>query len=718
MCLAFKTPKCEDVGLWHNAWPNLLIDESAPPLALFRWIEEGGLVEAHNAFFEMSIWNNIMVPRFDWPEIPFRQWRCSAAKACNMNLPRALGKAGAALGLPIQKNEEGRRIMLKLSKPRKPLKAEKEWMLHHGQNWKDVILWHESNEDVETMHQYCKDDVLSEQCLSESLPDLSEQELRYWRIDQKMNLRGIRFDRKMAEAALKLAAEHRAKLNEELYDLCGIDAGTKRQQILHFLQHDERLHEIQSTGGDVLEWHLKNTPNISDRAKRIMEITKQVNKTSIRKYQAILDKTDEDGFARDFQMYAGANTHRWTAKGIQVHNLPRGFSENMEEVCEDIKDGDLKWLSAMYGDPLETLSKAIRGSIIPAEGKEFFIADYSSIEARVVLWLAGATKALDVFRSGKDIYCDMATGIYGYEVNKDDHPKERQFGKQAVLGLGFGMGFIKFLITCRRYNISFSKQDVLKILGPENYKKYTLWVKKKLLLSSEYRAEADRNGKLQASRYISSLKDAREDPKAVVHELALMKYTVDVYRDRYPEVPELWKELATAAISAVQWLEQARNLESTKFDSKFVCADGKLSYEMAGDFLHCVLPSGRPIPYYKPSVSMTKSPWGEYVPHLSYMSTDTFTKKWVRIGTYGGKLTENAVQATSREITAKAVENCWDRRDIYLPVMTVHDELVSEAKIGTGDLKEFEALMVKDMSWTEGCPVEAGAERYERYRKA
>lgn len=717
MCLAFKTPKCKDVGLWHNAWPNLLIDESAPPLALFRWIEEGGLVEAHNAFFEMSIWNNIMVPRFGWPKIPFRQWRCSAAKACNMNLPRALGNAGAALGLPIQKDEEGRRIMLKLSKPRNPTKAEKE----RFPDWKDLIFWHESNEDVETMHRYCKDDVRSEECLSESLPDLSKQELRYWQIDQKMNLRGIRFDREMAETALKLAAEHRVKLNAELHYLCGIDAGTKRAQILKFLHDEEGLHEIQSTGADVVKWHLDKT-KMSGRAKRILEITSQVNKTSIRKYQAILDKTDEEGFARDFQMYAGANTHRWTAKGIQVHNLPRGFSDNMEAVCEDIKDGDLKWLSALYGDPLETLSKAIRGSIIPADGNEFFIADYSSIEARVVLWLAGATKALDVFRSGQDIYCDMATGIYGYEVNEKDHPRERQFGKQSILGLGFCMGFMTFLLTCRRYNIRFSVEDVLKILGREDYEKYTLWVKKKLKLIDYHDMsvdpQTDRAAKADAARYIYRLKEAREEPKEVVHELALMKYTVDVYRSRYPEVPALWRDLEGAAISAVQFLEQARNLESARFDSKFPCADGKLSYEMAGEFLHCNLPSGRPIPYYGPSVSHAKTSWGELRPHLSYMSVDGFTRKWTRTGTYGGKLTENAVQATSREITAKAVENCWKRKDTYLPVMTVHDELIAELKKGSGSKEEFEAIMAENMPWARGCPVEAGADRYERYRKA
>lgn len=322
---------------------------------------------------------------------------------------------------------------------------------------------------------------------------------------------------------------------------------------------------------------------------------------------------------------------------------------------------------------------------------------------------------MEVFRQGKDIYSDMATGIYGYEVNKDDHPEERQFGKQAILGLGFSMGFLKFLLTCRRYNIHFSVQDVLKIMGREQYEKYTSWVKNKLRLEATVIMDKtlERWAKAEAARYVHILKEAREDPRKVVHELALMKYTVDVYRSRYPEVPQLWKEFEEAAISVVQdpWVDGKPWAREVK------CSEGKIKYKVEGDFLHCVLPSGRPIPYYDPKVSMTKTSWGEIRPHLSYMSVDSFTKKWSKTGTYGGKLVENAVQATSREITAKAVENCWEKRDVYLPVMTVHDELVSEAEIGAGNVKEFEALMAENMPWITGCPVEAEAKKHERYRK-
>jgi DNA polymerase len=97
---------------------------------------------------------------------------------------------------------------------------------------------------------------------------------------------------------------------------------------------------------------------------------------------------------------------------------------------------------------MEVLSHALRGAIVASEGKVLYVADYASIEARVVMWLAGEKKALDIFRSGADIYLDMASSIYGYPCNKHDHPKERGMGKIAILGLGYQMGWSKFQSQC------------------------------------------------------------------------------------------------------------------------------------------------------------------------------------------------------------------------------------------------------------------------------
>ena len=96
---------------------------------------------------------------------------------------------------------------------------------------------------------------------------------------------------------------------------------------------------------------------------------------------------------------------------------------------------------------MEVLSHALRGAIVATPGRALYVADYSSIEARVVMWLAGESRALDIFRSGADIYCDMAGDIYGYPCDKS-HTKERGMGKIAILGLGYQMGWSKFQSQC------------------------------------------------------------------------------------------------------------------------------------------------------------------------------------------------------------------------------------------------------------------------------
>src|SRR5690606_14174434 len=103
-------------------------------------------------------------------------------------------------------------------------------------------------------------------------------------------------------------------------------------------------------------------------------------------------------------------------KPFDKDKCPNGWT--MQMVVDDIKTRDLEWCRAIYGDVLALLSGALRGVLIPAPGMQFYVADYSAIEARVVLWLAGAATAQEVFYRGGDSYCDMASSIYGRDITK------------------------------------------------------------------------------------------------------------------------------------------------------------------------------------------------------------------------------------------------------------------------------------------------------------
>ncbi len=704
MCLQHRLPDYLPgrTSLWHMAHPQHLIGESEPPADLFRAIDDGVLFEAHNSFFEWCIWNNIMVPRYGWPTIPHDQWRCSAAKASAAALPRKLATACEVLQLPVQKSKDGHRLMLKMSKPRKPRKAEKAlWQEEHGDE-PMPLLWHEEEEDLYRLWNYCGQDVLAEEGLSDFVRDLSDHELRVWQVDQRINQRGVRVDVDLCRAALKMAETWKARLNEELFQMTGVERGSMRQRIKDWLGRQEEL-VLPDTTGDTLERYITNE-DISGRARRVCEIVLDVNRTSTRKYQTMLNMADpEDWRVRDIIRYCGAErTGRWAGSGIQVHNFPARdlIVEDMDEAARDIKSGDVDWCEVMYGDVMKLLSHALRGAIVPTPGRKFAIADYAAIEARVILWLAGAEDALQVFYRGEDIYCDMAAGIYGREIVKGRDIPERQFGKQSILGLGFGMGYITFLLTCRKYDIKFTREQVLSILGQEGLIKYERWVRSKLLIGSS--GGEDANTRREAGRNLHRLADAHEEPRRIVHELALMKYTVDVYRARYPEVKELWSALEDAAIRAVRTGEPQE------------C--GKVTWFTEGRFLYCRLPSGRLMSYLDPRVKSKMTPWGETRPHLSYTGPHPTTKRPTRIGTYGGKLAENVTQATARDAMADATVNAEDD-DTYDPVMSVHDELISEVDEGLEDRKVYERLMSDVRPWAKGCPITAEAGFSYRYKK-
>lgn len=739
MCLAYLLPGAKQkVELWHAAYPDLLIGESKLPLELFAYILAGGLVEAHNVFFERVIWFHVMHKRHGWPMIPPTQLRCSAAKCSAHALPRDLGTAVIAMGLSTEKDLEGRKLMLKMSKPRKMRKAEKEaWLQEHG-SMPPPIIYHETEEDMYRLWAYCKQDVVAEHALSEVVPELSAMELLVWQMDQDMNWRGAKFDVPLANAALKLADRYKARLNGELEIITGITAATKREQVCTWLVEHENL-ELPDTTKDTLDWYLTKV-EMSGRARRIIEIMKQVNRTSTRKYNSILNYADsEDHRIRDLLMYHGAGTGRWSGKGVQVQNFPKGEFDDldMDEACQWVLDGELEWIEALYDDVLAFLSATLRGTIIPEDGRDFMVADYSAIEARVVLWLANAESALDVFRRGEDIYCDMATGIYGRQITKKDK-QERQFGKQAVLGLGYGMGFITFLLTCRKYKIHFSRAQVLGIMGAEKLAKQEEWITHYLRLDGEPPippgATAEDIKKLRSGSKVAALsrrriEDARENPKAIVHELALMRYTVQVYRARYPQVKDMWTDQEQAAVKAVvDWqtavklkmeadggLEAKERHKAETDGIEIEC--GKVTWFMArgGKFLHCRLPSGRLLSYVDPQIKWQATPWGEKRPALRYMRMG-MANKWERTATYGGKFVENITQAVARDIMAVAMVEAWQDSP-YDTIASIHDELVCEVDSGVGNEKEFEALMGNIAPWAEGCPITAEADRFRRYRK-
>lgn len=701
MCLYIHLPHWPDdrVEGWHPAYPEHgVVEEGREALEeLFAWVAAGGLVEAHNVSFELGVWENHCVPRLGWPAVPRRQWRCSAAKAAVHGLPRALGAACSALELPVQKDGVGRAMMLRLCKPRKPSKAEV------GSPGFDpsVLLYHGSAEEFAVLWAYCGIDVLSEVGLSKALVDLSDEEQVVWFMDLEMNCRGMRADVAMARGALKIVTEYCAMLNAELHDITdgAVESGGQRAAFKDWI--GTQGVDLPNTKGTTLV-KFKKMSGLRPDLHRAIHIVGEVNKTSTAKYLTITKQADQtDERIRWQVMYCGASTGRWTGKGFQPHNIVKGHLEDADLACDVIRSGDLQYLISLYGSDsvMEVVSWACRGVLTASEGMELMVADFAAIEARVVLWLARQINALSIFDRGECIYCDLATGLYGYVVRKGIEKDERQFGKQGILGLGFQMGFLTFMLTCNKYGIRFSREMCLRIVGDE-YGEH------------EAKVRGYFGGKLGPARN-AKLRDGSAtvegldcDWTEVIHELVLMKFTVEKYRARYPEVVAMWNDQEAAAIAAVQSPGRV-----------VTCERGRNSYCVVGDFLEMRLPSGRPLRYPFPKVRLKKVPWSdtERRPQLTFM-TALSSGAWVPQTTYGGMLVENLTQAVARDLMAQAMVRA-DRNPKYDVLMSVHDELIAECPTGVGDVREFERLMCVKPDWAHGCPIDAEGWKGQRYKK-
>lgn len=468
-CLAFKirgtkTVYFLDFHTVNKQWVDL-------PFAFkqlwCRLIEEDYEFAAHNAFFERCIYTNVLVARQGWPKIPRQRYRCTAAKAAACALPRNLEGAGFALKLRIQKDKRGYNAMMATCKPTRQWNAwrkaceelaagkrigPKKMALARGAE-PPVFLEPDVAPDVwQTLYTYCKIDVRSEEELDLTLPDLIPEEQEIWHLNQTINWRGLRVDLPTVRKVVDIMAVESKKKLKEL-DTLTMGLITKpgaTASILEFLEMEGVV--LPNLQAKTVEDKLKGF-ELSEDMYRLLEIRKALSLASTKKYQAFLNRAGDDERIRDISLYHGASTGRSAGTGINPYNFPRGLIKvdkaRPYALVENVAAFDHEWLQVLYGESLGLVFSAIlRNMIIPSEGYELFVADFSKIEVAVLWWLADNVPGLKVLRAGLDPYRYQAAANTGRTYSEiPEEGDDRQLGKAQILGCGFGMGAPKFQKT-------------------------------------------------------------------------------------------------------------------------------------------------------------------------------------------------------------------------------------------------------------------------------
>lgn len=643
---------------------------------------------AHNAGFEHGLWIGTWGPKWGVP-VPddFDRWTCTAAMAAAMALPRDLARASRVMGLDVEKDDAGRRLMLQMCKPRSKAGV-------------TPVVWWDEPEKIDRLVAYCHTDVAVEKGLAKSLRPLSEAERAVWLLDHRINERGVQVDLEAVRAARRIATQEQERLRVEMELATDhkVRTVTHPASITNYLRAQgfnvERLDKTSIK--DLLA-----DPELPAPVKKVVRIRDEARRSSLAKLDAFLLRTSADGRLRKNLMYHGASTGRWTGEGVQLQNLMRPWMKHgdIEAAIAAFEAEDPDLLRLIFSKPdaegrwaptaLDVIANAMKSMIVAAPGHELVMADFSNIEGRVLAWLAGELWKLQAFRdfdagTGPDLYVAAVAKVMGMTYAQVDD-FFRQIGKVVELSLGFGGGHGAFLNMAGNYGVTPSM-----IAGP--IKQATdPWV-----------------WELAAEAY-----DPRNRHELAELEWVALRVTIDGWRDAHPELCRkkdeaigepggYWAQLETAAFNAVAQPGRAFKV-------------GTCAFVSTRSVLWLKLPSNRVLAYANPQIRDVETPWGDYRPAVTFMGVHQKTKQWVRHSAYGGLWSQQVTQATARDLMAAAMVRLEGAS--WPVVLTVHDEIVCEVRTGTVSGQTFGEVMRELPEWASGLPVAAKGLTSPRYRK-
>jgi DNA polymerase len=380
--------------------------------ALLKHVRDGGKIQAWNAMFEYAIWNCVCVPKYGWPKLALTQCIDTMAIAAANNVPQSLGDAAIFMDANHQKDTRGRYLIQKLCKP------------HKGG----------FNEDPELMRElfaYCAQDVRAEMAIGGVLRPLSDLEQEIWELTQRINLRGVPVDPYELHNACLAVVRAQDAIDNKCLALTGCKP-SERAKLLAWINQRVPHAPLPDLTAETVEKMLQS--NIFDIVKKVLRLRQEGSQTSVAKYAKMME-IQRNGRIRNTLVYHGASTGRWASRGgLNLQNIARPTISDRE-----IEDA-IPLVFEQANGTMDQLSSLVRSAIRAPQGYTFVDVDFSSIENRVGVYLAGQKDKVELFRKGLDEYKVFAAESL-YRISYDEVTKEqRQISKSAVLGAMFGQG--------------------------------------------------------------------------------------------------------------------------------------------------------------------------------------------------------------------------------------------------------------------------------------
>lgn len=618
-------------------------------------IECGGLVSVHNYQFERTVLNGVAGRKVGFPKMTIDQGRCTAAKCAVHGLPRALGDAAKILGTH-PKDDAGRTDMLALSKPRTG--KDPRWT---PENAPDRFF---------NLYTYCIDDVLAERGLDHVVPDLTPAEQKNYQLDQRINDRGVRIDLPAIAHVQRLIDRYKEYLQGVVKTRTGFDP-TQTGKLAEWI----RAHgypQLENLQAETVRQAVKDEA-CPDEVKTVLKAYSTYAMKAVSKYESMVRAACKDGRLRGMFLFYGAGTGRWSALIVQLQNLFRPVIDDPDTAIEAFAAEDLEWIKWLYEgtDPMKVFASCVRGMIIPSEGNDLLFPDFASIESRFCTWLWGEEWKLAAFRAfdagtGPDLY--KLAFARTFRVAVDSVTKaQRQIGKVLELALQYEGGVGAIVTMADAYGVNLEElADMVWPSIPHDVMEQAEWA---------------------WGKYDGAL------PKRTFLALDSVK---QMWRRAHPRIVAGWKQLSEAAKLAIQ--NPGKN---------YATPNKKIMFSFRKQWLCMRLPSGRVLYYFRPSIDDSDT--------IRYWGVDTYTRRYLRTATYGGKLNENAVQAGSRDVLVPSMFALEEEG--YIPIGSVHDEPITEVPEGFGSVEHACKIMCRELSWAPGLPIAAEGQRAKRYGK-